>query len=106
VSESVWQNAIAGLTVLAVPILLSGVLICVADDPRFAGGGSTVRYSIRLKGWEHFRVKAELWIQPVGYRWAHNLAPYAATESQRMVTYYETAAGKSAFILASAEATE
>jgi hypothetical protein len=47
----------------------------------------------------------ELWYQPVGYRWAHNLAPYKAAEPQRFVSYYESASRKSALILAKAETT-
>jgi len=38
-----------------------------------------------------FKVEAELWFQPIGFRWAHNLAPYKAAEPQRMVRYYEEA---------------
>jgi cytochrome c551/c552 len=77
-----------------------------ADDPGFNGQGSTVRYVVstgRAAG--PFKVEAELWYQPIGYRWAHNLAPYKASEPQRMVRYYEEAARKSAVILARAEAT-
>jgi hypothetical protein len=50
-------------------------------------------------------VKAELWYQPIGFRWAHNLAPYKAAEPQRFVSYYESAAGQSAVIVAKAEVT-
>jgi hypothetical protein len=52
-----------------------------------------------------FKVEAELWYQPIGFRWAHNLAPYQASEPQRMVRYYESAAHKSAMVLARVEAT-
>jgi hypothetical protein len=40
-----------------------------------------------------------------GFRWAHNLRPYAAEEPQRMVRYYEEVARRSAVVLARAEAT-
>ncbi|HEV2709471.1 MAG TPA: hypothetical protein VGU67_04590 [Edaphobacter sp.] len=77
-----------------------------ADDPGFNGQGSTVRYVISTGGVAGpFKVEAELWYQPIGYRWAHNLAPYKASEPQRMVRFYEEAARKSAVILARAEAT-
>ena len=46
-----------------------------------------------------------VWFQPIGFRWAHNLAPYKAEEPQRMVRYYEAAAQRSAMILAKAVAT-
>jgi hypothetical protein len=52
-----------------------------------------------------FQVEAELWFQPIGFRWAHNLEPYQADEPQRMVRYYEAAARKSAMVLAKAQAT-
>lgn len=48
---------------------------------------------------------ADLWYQPIGYRWTHNLAPYEASEPQKMVHYYEEGARKSAVIMARAEAT-
>jgi hypothetical protein len=50
-----------------------------------------------------FHVKAELWYQPVGYRWAHNLAPYTAAEPQRFVHYYEAESKRSAMVMAAAD---
>ncbi len=77
-----------------------------ADDPNFDDKGSTVRYVISANGATGpFKVKAELMFQPVGFRWAHNLAPYKAAEPQRMVRYFDAAAHKSATVLASAAAT-
>jgi hypothetical protein len=77
-----------------------------ADDPGFTDKGSTVRYVVSTGGAAGpFKVEAELWYQPIGFRWAHNLVPYQASEPQRMVRYYESAAGKSAMVLAKAEAT-
>ncbi len=77
-----------------------------ADDPGFTDKGSTVRYVVSTGGAAGpFKVEAELWYQPIGFRWAHNLAPYQASEPQRMVRYYELAARKSAMVLAKAEAT-
>jgi hypothetical protein len=77
-----------------------------ADDPGFTDKGSTVRYAVSTGGGAGpFKVEAELWYQPIGFRWAHNLEPYKASEPQRMVRYYQEAAGKSAVILAQATAT-
>jgi hypothetical protein len=77
-----------------------------ADDPGFTDKGSSVRYVVSTGGAAGpFKVEAELWYQPIGFRWAHNLAPYKASEPQRMVRYYESAAHKSAMMLAKAEAT-
>jgi hypothetical protein len=75
-----------------------------ASDPAFIGGSATTRYEIPTGAAAGaFVVKAELLYQPVGFRWAHNLAPYKAAEPQRFVSYYEAASGKSAQILAQAE---
>lgn len=77
-----------------------------ARDPNFTDQGSTVRYVVSTaNAIGPFTVAAQLWFQPIGFRWAHNLAPYNAPEPQRMVRYYESAAGKSAMLLASAHAT-
>lgn len=74
------------------------------DDPAFTDHGDTVRYAVSTGGAAGpFAVQAELLYQPIGFRWAHNLAPYKADEPQRMVRYYEEAAGKSALVLAKGE---
>jgi mono/diheme cytochrome c family protein len=77
-----------------------------AEDPNFTDAGSLVRYSVSTGTAQGpFRVEAELWYQPIGFRWAHNLEPYKAYEPQRMVRYYEASARRSAVVLAKAEAT-
>jgi hypothetical protein len=77
-----------------------------ADDPRFTDKGSSVRYVVSTENRTGpFNVEAELWFQPIGFRWAHNLAPYKADEPERMVRYYEGAARASAMLLAKAEVT-
>jgi hypothetical protein len=77
-----------------------------ANDPEFTDKGSTVRYVVSTHGEAGpFKVEAELWYQPIGFRWAHNLAPYQASEPERMVRFYQEAAGKSAVVLAEATAT-
>jgi hypothetical protein len=77
-----------------------------ANDPEFTESGSSVRYVVSTSNATGpFKVAAELWYQPIGFRWAHNLALYNAEEPQRMVRYYEAAAGRSAVMLAKAEAT-
>ena len=74
------------------------------DDPGFAGGSAVIRYAIR-GGQGPYQVKAELWYQPIGFRWAHNLEPYKAAEPQRFVSYYEADSRKSAIVLAEASGT-
>jgi hypothetical protein len=77
-----------------------------ANDPGFTDKGSAVRYVFSIaNAMGPFHVEAELWYQPIGFRWAHNLEPYRADEPQRMVKYYEEAARKSAVVLAKAETT-
>ena len=69
-------------------------------DPDFTGGGDTIRYSVPVSGDGPFQVEAELWYQPVAYRWAMNLQPYDAMEPKRFVGYYKTTASASAIMLA------
>jgi hypothetical protein len=77
-----------------------------AEDPEFTENGSSVRYKVSTgNATGPFHVEAELWYQPIGFRWAHNLGSYQASEPQRLVRYYVEAAGKSAVVLAKAEAT-
>jgi hypothetical protein len=76
-----------------------------ADDPNFTDAGSVVRYSVGTGGAQGpFQIEAELWYQPIGFRWAHNLSPYKAAEPQRFVGYYESMSAASAVLLARAEA--
>jgi hypothetical protein len=77
-----------------------------ADDPNFIAGGDLLCYSVSLNGMQGpFQVKVELWYQPIGFRWAHNLTPYAAMETRRFVGYYESVSSATAEVLARAEVT-
>ncbi len=77
-----------------------------AEDPGFTDRGSRVKYVVPAGSASGpLKIVAELWYQPIGYRWAHNLAPYQASEPQRMVKYFESAAPTSGIVLARAEAT-
>jgi hypothetical protein len=53
-----------------------------------------------------FHVEAELWYQPIGFRWAHNLSTYKAEEPQRFVGYYDSMASATAVMLTRAEARQ
>jgi hypothetical protein len=76
-----------------------------ATDPDFTDGGDTIRYSVSIRGSEApFKIEAELWYQPIGYRWAMNLKPYDAPEPKRFVGYYEAMASSSAVVLVRATA--
>jgi hypothetical protein len=76
-----------------------------ASDPDFIGGSATTRYAISTHGAAGpFHVAASLVYQPIGYRWAHNLAAYKG-EPQRFVHEYEQAAAHSSLVLAHAQTT-
>ena len=78
-----------------------------ALDPDFTGGVDHVRYAVEIpSGTEPVRVEAELWYQPIGFRWAHSLAGYDAFETRRFVRYYDAMSASSAIVLATAEASE
>ena len=77
-----------------------------ADDPNFTDAGDLVRYSIALGDAQGpFHIDAELWYQPIGFRWAHNLVPYQAAETRRLIGYYESMASETAIVLARASAS-
>ncbi|HSL16715.1 MAG TPA: hypothetical protein VLB51_02295 [Methylomirabilota bacterium] len=77
-----------------------------AADPDFSGGSDRVRYRVEVDpGVAPFRVTAKLWYQPVGFRWARNLADYDADEPRRFVRMFDALSASSAVVLAGAEAT-
>jgi hypothetical protein len=77
-----------------------------ASDPDFAPGGDRTRYIVAVDpAAGPFTFEAELWFQPVAYRWAENLASYDALETNRFVRFYRAMASGSAIPLASATAT-
>lgn len=78
-----------------------------AEDPRFVAGGDTVLYSVPVGNAQGpFHVEAELWYQPIGFRWAHNLEAYeSAAEPKRFLEYYKAMSSDTAIVLAWGEAT-
>lgn len=75
-----------------------------ARDPDFSEGDRVI-YSVALGTAEGpFQVEAQLWYQPISYRWASNLRAYKATETERFVRYFDSMASASAVILARATA--
>jgi hypothetical protein len=75
-------------------------------DADFTGGGDQIRYSVALGSAQGpFQVEAELWFQPIAFRWAMNLKKYDAMEPKRFVGYYEEMAAGSGVRLARATAT-
>jgi hypothetical protein len=81
------------------------VLGGAAGDPDFTDRGDRVRYSVALNDAEGpYEVQAELWYQPISYRWANNLRPYDGPEPRRFVGYYDSMASASSVLLARASA--
>jgi hypothetical protein len=76
------------------------------DDADFSAGGDLILYAVDPAGARGpFKVEAELWYQPVGYRWAHNLEQQDTAEARRFLRRYGAIAKKSAALLARAVAT-
>ena len=78
------------------------------DDPNFTAEGDRVRYSVGSGDAQGpLRMDAELWYQPIGYRWANNLKPYhAADEPRRFNAYYDAMGATTAVVLAHASVTK
>lgn len=75
-------------------------------DNDFTSGGDKIRYTVNTGNAQGpFRVEAELWFQPISYRWATNLKAYDATESRRFSRYYEEMSSGSGVMLVRATAT-
>jgi hypothetical protein len=74
------------------------------NDPAFIGGGDRIRYSALLgtaKG--PFTIEAELWYEPIGYRWANNLKRYDdADEARRFNSFFDSMQSSTAVVLARA----
>jgi hypothetical protein len=75
------------------------------DDDNFRGGRDRILYSVDVgNAGGPFHIQAELWYQPISYRWAHNLERQNAVETGRFVSYYNSLSGQSAVVLAKAVA--
>ena len=75
-------------------------------DADFNGNGDTVRYSVPTGNAQGpFHVEAELWFQPISYRWAENLRQYDNEEARRFNRFYDSMAQASAVRLAAASAS-
>ncbi|MWJ29146.1 hypothetical protein GPM19_13235 [Halomonas sp. ZH2S] len=71
-----------------------------SEDDDFAGGQDRVRYRVAVSPNDGpFQVEAQLWYQPIAYRWAQNLAAYDAQETNRFVRMYQSMAADSAVVL-------
>lgn len=77
-------------------------------DENFTGGSDRVRYRITLSQTERegpVNISAELYYQPIAFRWAKNLDSYNAPETDRFVNYYNSMSNNSSVILTSTKIT-
>jgi hypothetical protein len=73
------------------------------EDPDFNDRGHRLRYSVELGAAPGpYEIEAELWYQPIGYRWANNLKPYDTDESRRFNGYFDAMSQGSAVLIAKA----
>jgi hypothetical protein len=80
-----------------------GVKGTAAMDANFGDGGDRLSYSIAVGNSQGpFAIEAELYFQPISYRWAENLRKYDAPEPKRMVGYYESMSEGSAVVISKA----
>jgi hypothetical protein len=76
------------------------------SDADFGAGSDRIRYSVAVPaGQGPFAVDAELWYQPIAFRWARNLGNVDSFETRRFVGYYDAMAAASAVVLARASVT-
>ncbi|MGD8427425.1 MAG: hypothetical protein PVH63_07325 [Balneolaceae bacterium] len=72
-------------------------------DGDFTGGKDSITYIVDVgKVTGPLYIEVELWYQPIGFRWAKNLAPYDSKETKRFVSYYDSMSHESAIKLAEA----
>jgi hypothetical protein len=75
------------------------------DDADFLGGGDVTRYVVGVgTATGPFQVEAELWCQPIGYRWAQNLGAFDTAESAQFLNFFEGVSSASAALMARAKA--
>ena len=70
-------------------------------DPEFTGAGHKLRYSIAVSNTAGpLTFEAELWHEPIGYRWENNLNAYDGVEPKRFTRYYDEMSNGAATLLA------
>jgi len=79
-----------------------GIYGRAANDSDFTGGGDRIRYVVNVDGSGPYAIDAELRYQTIGYRWAHNLSDYNATEPRQFLSYYRSMSSGSSVVVATA----
>jgi cytochrome c551/c552 len=70
-------------------------------DRDFTGGGDRTQFSIEVGASSGpFEIQAQLYYQPISFRWAQNLQSYEAAETRRFVSYFNAMSAGSAEVLA------
>jgi hypothetical protein len=76
-----------------------------ATDADFQAAGDRVQYAVDVGAASGpLRIEVRLTFQPIAFRWADNLRAYDAPETRRFVRYWDSMAGASSVVLASATA--
>jgi hypothetical protein len=77
-----------------------------SGDADFRDGGDRVNYSMEIPASDgELLLEVEMRFQPIGFRWARNLAGRDAEEIRRFVSYYDAMASASSVVIARASAT-
>jgi hypothetical protein len=72
-----------------------------SSDESFRASGDQIEYVVKIDpALGPYTVEAELWYQPIGFRWAQNFRRYEDFETMRFVEYFDSVAGSSATVLA------
>jgi hypothetical protein len=75
-------------------------------DADFIGGSDLVRYSVDVGSAQGpFKATVEFWYQPIGFRWAMNLADYDTEESAQFLGMYRGMSSATSALLAKTEGT-
>jgi hypothetical protein len=82
-----------------------GVIGAAHADEDFTSDGDRIRYRVPVDTSQTVTVEIELRFQPIGYRWARNLAAYDAPETRKFVGYYDSLASSSSVVVARASRT-
>jgi hypothetical protein len=77
-----------------------------AGDADFQSGGDRVHYAVDVpQSQGPIAVEVELRFQTISFRWARNLSTYAAAETKRFASYYDSMAQGSSLAIARGAAT-
>jgi hypothetical protein len=73
-----------------------------AQDANFTDDGDLVRYRVDAGASGPLQARIELRYQPIGFRWARNLASYDAPEPRRFVVQFDAMSPQSSVVIATA----